>query len=80
MKIEGNRQKKAKDLINSILASQGKTFTSFCRENNIDRTKRYQVLFRNKYVSLDDLNAFVALVDTKLCLSITKESIMISRK
>lgn len=80
MKIDGQRQQKAKNLLNSILAQNGKTLTSFCREQKLDRNKIYQKFFRNKQVSIDDLNSFISLIDRKLCLSVTKDSIIIQRK
>ena len=80
MKIEGKRQERAKQLIKSLLAEKGTNFNKFCKENNIEPNKQLQLLFRNKWVSLDDLNRFVSMIDKAKRLEITTHSIAMTRK
>ena len=80
MKIEQKRQERAKQLIKSLLAEKGTNFNKFCKENNIEPNKQLQLLFRNKWVSLDDLNSFVSKVNNSMKLELTKDSIVITRK
>ena len=80
MKIEGKRQERAKQLIKSLLADNGTNFNRFCKENNIDSNKQLQLLFRNKWVSLDDLNSFVSMINKQMKLELTTNSIVLTRK
>jgi hypothetical protein len=77
MKIEEQRQTRAKQLIQSLLADKGTNFKAFCESKGLNYLATYQKLFRNKQVKLSELNDFIKLIDKNRSLEITKNSIVL---
>jgi hypothetical protein len=80
MKIEAHRQKRAKQMIDSVLADKGTKLKPFCESKGLNYLATYQKLFRNKQVELSELNDFIKLIDANLSLEITEKTIVWKRK
>jgi hypothetical protein len=80
MKIENHRQKRAKQMIDSILADKGTKLKPFCESKGLNYNETYQKLFRNKQVELSELNDFIKLIDANLSLEITEKTIVWKRR
>lgn len=80
MKISAQQKRTAIRLLNSNLAAQGYTMKSFCDKHQINYQKTYHKFRINKFVDIDELNAFLKKVNPSVKLVATETTVILSRK
>lgn len=80
MKISAEQKRTAIRLVKSNLAAQGYTMKSFCDKKGIEYQKTYHKFIANKFVDIDELNAFLKKINPHVRLVVTESSVVLSRK